>query len=123
MYKSIDLTARYHLTLADSTDSPRLGSDGDFAYSSVSSVVRTNGSMVLLNPGQEGDLQTCRSETRFSTELALDRLVRGTQICVRTENGHLALIVVRALPAADAAADYMTLDVTVWRNAIAVEES
>ncbi|MEW2066988.1 serine/threonine-protein kinase [Streptomyces sp. NPDC007346] len=122
-YKSIDLTAGYHLSLADSTDSPRNGSSGDFAYSSISSVVRTNGSMVLLNPGQQGDLQTCRSETRFSTKLALDRLVRGTQICVRTDNGHLGLVVVRALPAANAAANYMTLDVTVWRNAIAVDES
>ncbi|MBK5995935.1 serine/threonine protein kinase, partial [Streptomyces sp. MBT58] len=123
-YKSIDLTGGYHLSFADSTDSPLNGSgSGDFSYSSVSDVVRTDGSMVLLNPGQQGDLRTCRSETRFSTELELDRLVRGTQICVRTENGHLGLIVVRALPTENAASNYMTLDVTVWRNAIAVEES
>ncbi|MFH8881513.1 protein kinase [Streptomyces californicus] len=123
-YKSIDLTGGYHLSFADSTDSPLSGSgSGDFAYSSVSDVVRTDGSMVLLNPGQQGDLKTCRSETRFSSELELDRLVRGTQLCVRTQNGHLGLIVVRALPTENAASNYMTLDVTVWRNAIAVEES
>ncbi|MFI1185632.1 protein kinase [Streptomyces californicus] len=123
-YKSIDLTGGYHLSFADSTDSPVSGSgNDDFSYNSVNDQVHTNGSMVLLNPGQQGDLKTCRSETRFSTTLDLDRLVRGTQICVRTRNGHLGLVVVRGLPTENAASDYMTLDVTVWRNAIAVEES
>ncbi|MCX5397458.1 hypothetical protein [Streptomyces sp. NBC_00102] len=98
------------------------GSSGDFAYSYVSDAVRTTGSMVLLDPGQQGSLDVCRSETRFTEQLDLARLVKGTQICVRTEAGHLGLIVVRALPSETAAAHYMTVDATVWRNAIEVDD-
>ncbi|MFD9503193.1 protein kinase [Streptomyces sp. NPDC060035] len=123
VYKGIDLTGGYHLSFADATDSPLDGSEGDFAYSSISSVVRTSDSMILLNPGQQGSLDTCRSETRYSTELDVDRLIKGTQICVRTDTGHLGLVVVRALPSETAASNYMTLDVTVWRNALKVDES
>ncbi|MGW2840332.1 serine/threonine-protein kinase [Streptomyces sp. NPDC001493] len=121
-YQGIDLTGGYHLSLADGTDSPVNGSSGDFAYSYVSDAIRTTGSMVLLDPGQQGSLDVCRSETRFTDRIDLARLVKGTQICVRTEAGHLGLIVVRALPSETAAAHYMTVDATVWRNAIEVDD-
>ncbi|MEK8144544.1 hypothetical protein NKH18_31130 [Streptomyces sp. M10(2022)] len=48
--------------------------------------------------------------------------MKGTQVCVRTDAGHLGLVVVRGLASESAASNYITVDVTVWRNAVEVDD-
>lgn len=72
---------------------------------------------MLLDPAQPGSLAACRADTRFTKNIYVDKLSPGRQICVTTGTGHLALVTVKAFSAEDSPSTYMTLDVTVWRNA------
>lgn len=120
-YKGINLTAGYHLTLGDDNVRPRQGEDGGYELSydtgGYLDAETTGGSLVLLDPGQEGSLATCRAETRFTETIYLNTISKGRQICVTTGTGHMGLVTVEGLSGEDSPSTYMTLDLTVWRNA------
>ncbi|MCJ1676519.1 serine/threonine protein kinase [Streptomyces sp. APSN-46.1] len=121
-HKGINLTAGYHLTLGDDTVRPQPGEDGGYELSydtgGYLDAETTGGNMVLLDPGQEGSLATCRAETRFASNIYVNKLSKGRQICVTTGSGHLGLVTVQGFSAEDSPSKYLTLDVTVWRNAV-----
>ncbi|MEU9378319.1 serine/threonine-protein kinase [Streptomyces sp. NPDC048255] len=121
-YKTINLTAGYHLTLGDDTVRPQQGEDGGYELSydtgGYLDAESHGGNLVLLDPGQEGSLATCRAETRFTQNVYVNKLSKGRQICVTTGAGHLGLVTVQGFSGEDSPSKYMTLDVTVWRNAI-----
>ncbi|MFD6231385.1 protein kinase [Streptomyces sp. NPDC060232] len=122
-YKSVDLTAGYHLTLGEEPLRPQKGEDGGYELSydtgGYLDTESQGGSMVLLDPGQEGSLATCRAETRFTENVYVNKLGPGRQICVTTGTGHLALVTVRGMSSEDSPSTYLTLDMTVWRNGAA----
>ncbi|MGP3683837.1 serine/threonine-protein kinase [Streptomyces sp. IBSNAI002] len=121
-HKGINLTAGYHLTLGDEDIRPQDGEDGGYELSydtgGYLDAETSDGNMVLLDPGQEGTLAVCRAETRFAKNINLAKLSKGRQICVTTGTGHLALVTVQGFSPENSPSKYMTLDVTVWRNAV-----
>ncbi|MFD4245933.1 serine/threonine-protein kinase [Streptomyces sp. NPDC058525] len=121
-HKGINLTAGYHLTLGDEDIRPQDGEDGGYELSydtgGYLDAETSDGNMVLLDPGQEGTLAVCRAETRFAKSIYLTKLSKGRQICVTTGTGHLALVTVQGFSPENSPSKYMTLDVTVWRNAV-----
>ncbi|MGW0749771.1 serine/threonine-protein kinase [Streptomyces sp. NPDC002587] len=120
-HKGINLTAGYHLTLGDEDVRPQEGEDGGYELSydtgGYLDAETSEGNMVLLDPGQEGTLAVCRAETRFAKNIYLTKLAKGRQICVTTGTGHMGLVTVQGFSPEGSPSKYMTLDVTVWRNA------
>ncbi|WP_327411987.1 serine/threonine-protein kinase [Streptomyces sp. NBC_01233] len=121
-HKGINLTAGYHLTLGDDDVRPQQGEDGGYELSydtgAYLDAETSDGNMVLLDPGQEGSLATCRAETRFAKNIYLNKISKGRQICVTTGTGHMGLVTVQGFSPEGSPSKYLTLDVTVWRNAI-----
>ncbi|MEV8210919.1 serine/threonine protein kinase, partial [Streptomyces sp. NPDC079189] len=123
VHKGINLTAGYHLTLGDDDLRPVQGEDGGYELSydtgGYLDAESQEGNLVLLDPGQEGSLDACREDTRFTKNIYVNKLSKGRQICVTTGTGHMGLVTVQGFSAEDSPSTYMTLDVTVWRNAVA----
>ncbi|MCX5609723.1 serine/threonine protein kinase [Streptomyces sp. NBC_00047] len=121
-FKAINLTAGYHLTLGDDDVRPQQGEDGGYELSydtgGYLDAETSEGNLVLLDPGQEGSLAACRAETRFAKNIYLTKLAKGRQICVITGTGHMGLVTVQGFSPEGSPSKYMTLDVTVWRNAV-----
>ncbi|MFF3837866.1 serine/threonine-protein kinase [Streptomyces sp. NPDC001930] len=120
-FKDINLTAGYHLTLGDEVVRPQDGEDGGYELSydtgGYLDSESSGGTMVLLDPGQVGSLDVCRAETRFTQDVYVNKLSQGRQLCVTTGTGHIGLVTVKGISPEDSPSTYMTLDVTVWRNA------
>ncbi|MFD6972125.1 serine/threonine-protein kinase [Streptomyces sp. NPDC059979] len=121
-HKGINLTAGYHLTLGDEDLRPQQGEDGGYELSydtgGYLDAETSTGNLVLLDPGQEGSLAACRADTRFTKNLYLNKISKGRQICVTTGSGHMGLVTVQGFSPEGSPSKYMTLDVTVWRNAV-----
>lgn len=122
-FKGINLTAGYHLTLGDDSVRPQDGEDGGYELSydtgGYLDAESSGGSLVLLDAGQEGSLAACRADTRYTENVDVKMLSPGRQVCVTTGTGHMGLVTVRGFSAEDSPSKYMTLDLTVWRNAVA----
>ncbi|MFJ5073372.1 serine/threonine-protein kinase [Streptomyces sp. NPDC088553] len=120
-FKTINLTAGYHLTLGDEVVRPQDGEDGGYELSydtgGYLDAESSGGNLVLLDPGQVGSLDVCRAETRFTKEVYVNKLSQGRQLCVTTGTGHMGLVTVKGISPEGSPSTYMTLDVTVWRNA------
>ncbi|MER5873724.1 serine/threonine-protein kinase [Streptomyces sp. NPDC002044] len=119
-YKGVNLTAGYHLTLGEEVR-PQQGEDGGYELSydtgGYLDAETSGGNLVLLDPGQEGSLAACRADTRFTQNVYVNKLSKGRQVCVTTGTGHLGLVTVQGFSPEDSPSKYLTLDVTVWRNA------
>lgn len=128
-YQGIDVTASYELMLADNPPRPKenegsnvIYGDADFYYYRDSlfgdeQVGSANGKLVVLKNSQKGSLEVCRQETRFTEKLKLNQLTTGSQICVLSKAGHIAVVTYRGKSGADDPSRYITVDLTVWRNA------
>lgn len=124
-YEGIDVTQNYSVMLADDPPRPE---EGDVAYSGQdlyyyvdtlfedSHIGSDNGKFVLLNNAQEGSLETCRTETRYTEEIALDQISEGSQFCVLSDAGHIAVATYGG-QGESGDATYVTFDLTIWRNA------
>ncbi|MFD4592834.1 serine/threonine-protein kinase [Streptomyces rubiginosohelvolus] len=128
-YKGIDIPEGYFVMLADNPPRPdrsgngRSSSEADLHFQPKrlnvvdSDELRTrNGKLILLNGGQKGSLETCRTATRYTEEIPLDQLTEGSQICVISNAGHIALAVYRGASGSGDPSAYVSLDLTVWRN-------
>ncbi|MFD4026702.1 serine/threonine-protein kinase [Streptomyces sp. NPDC058576] len=129
-YKGLDIPENHFVMLADNPPRPqksgngRSSSDADLQFEPEtlnvveSDELRTrNGNLVLLAAGQKGSLETCRSVTRYTREIRLDQLTEGSQICVLSNAGHIAVAVYRGASGSGSPSAYISLDLTVWRNA------
>ncbi|MFJ5867868.1 serine/threonine protein kinase [Streptomyces parvus] len=134
-YEGIDVTANYALKLADNPPRPQEddGSGvsygkGDFYFYWDSlfgdeRVGSANGKLVVLKNSQKGSLKVCRDETRFTEKIELDQLTSGSQICVLSKAGHIAVVTYRGKAGPDDPSRYITIDLTVWRNAEEAQQS
>ncbi|KPC63856.1 serine/threonine-protein kinase [Streptomyces chattanoogensis] len=127
--KDFDLSDDYHLTFSDDPLKAKSSDDGDvdFVYNdnefTDDTVSTSTGKMVLLDSGEQGSLDVCRSETRFTTTISSKRLTKGSQICLTTKYGALALITYKGSAPGTSPSRYITIDVRVWRNAVEPEQS
>lgn len=121
-FPGINLTAGYHLTLGDDEVRPQEGEnegyelsyDGDGYVDSETE----GGKLILLDPGQHGSLDICRAETRFANHINVSKLSKGRQVCVTTGTGHMGLMTFQGQSPEDSPSNYITIDITVWRNAL-----
>jgi serine/threonine protein kinase len=125
-HPGIQLANGYHLVLADPELKPTEGLDEDLHYycGSVSDCHFSTDAnkFVLLDPGEEGSLETCLKDTRYTREIELARLSTGSQFCASTDST-VALITFQHASKSTEASTYAVIDVTVWRNAIAPDEN
>ncbi|WP_225796899.1 serine/threonine-protein kinase [Streptomyces aculeolatus] len=124
-YEGIDVTQNYAVSLADDPPRPE---EGDVAYSGKdlyyyvdtlfedSWIGTDNGKFVLLNNAQEGTLETCRAETRYTEKITLDQISAGQEFCVLSDAGHIAVATYGG-KGESGDATYVTFDLTIWRNA------
>ncbi|WP_432063707.1 serine/threonine-protein kinase [Streptomyces sp. C10-9-1] len=120
VYQGLNIVHGYHLTLDDEPLKPVDDSTpSDLRYSGLTNQVRTdNGKLILLRSSQSADLDTCRTETRYATIIDLKILSKGSRFCVLTNSGHVGVATYQGTaPETDPSA-YITLDMTVWRDAI-----
>ncbi|MFG2567986.1 protein kinase [Streptomyces sp. NPDC048567] len=121
-FTGINLTKGYHLTFGDDDIRPQDGEDDGYelTYDSGGYIEAESegGKLILLDPGQAGSLDVCRAETRFASSIETSKLSKGRQVCVTTGTGHMALLTYQGHSPEDSPSDYITLDVTVWRNAL-----
>ncbi|NEB36183.1 serine/threonine-protein kinase [Streptomyces sp. SID14515] len=134
-YKGIDVTANYALKLADHPPRPVEDDDsgvsygkGDFYFYRDSlfgdeRVGSANGKLVVLKNSQKGSLEVCRQETRFTEKIELEQLTSGSQICVLSKAGHIAVVTYRGKSGPNDPSHYITIDLTVWRNAEEAQQS
>ncbi|MBP5863976.1 protein kinase [Streptomyces scabiei] len=128
-YKGVNIPGNYYVRFADSPPKPldsEMGvsyeDDGDFYYYSDSlfgekKLGSSSEKLVLLNNSQKGSLETCRNETRYTASVKLGQVAKGSQMCVRTNSGHMGLVTFQGAPASGDPSDYVSVDITVWRNA------
>ncbi|MFD9868108.1 serine/threonine protein kinase [Streptomyces niveus] len=127
-YKGINIAHSYEIMLAD--DPPRPVEGEDVAYGGADLYYRNyeafptdtgigtdNGKLVLLNNSQKGSLETCRKETRYAEKIGLDQLSNGSQFCLLSDAGHIAVVTYRGKSGENDASTYVSLDFTIWRNA------
>ncbi|MET4925418.1 serine/threonine-protein kinase [Streptomyces sp. PSRA5] len=124
-YKGIDVTENYEVMLADNPPQPADQEDvlyggGDVYYYvdglfGDAYIGSDNGKFILLNNSQKGSLETCRTETRFTEKITLDQLSKGSQFCVLSDAGHIAVATYQGKGGAEGST-YITVDLTIWRN-------
>ncbi|MER7173248.1 protein kinase domain-containing protein [Streptomyces mesophilus] len=125
-YKDIEVPFGYELYFSDDDLKPVKLDDGeaDLEYDEEDSkraleIGEYSGNkLILLNNAQDGTLETCREETRYAEVVTFDRLSKGSRICVRTSSGHIGLVTYKGSSPQSDPSDYVTLDVTLWRNAL-----
>ncbi|MFF5705951.1 serine/threonine-protein kinase [Streptomyces sp. NPDC012794] len=128
-YQGINMTANYQIMLADNPPRPTSGGSSGVSYShgdlyyyfdtlfGEKRLGTDNGKLVVLNNAQKGSLETCRTETRYTEKVSLDQLSDGSEICVLSDAGHIAVATYRGKSDGKDASNYVTVDLTVWRNA------
>ncbi|GGQ02007.1 serine/threonine-protein kinase [Streptomyces roseolilacinus] len=122
-FKGIDLTEGYELSLADDPVKPK-DDGGDIRYGiSGLSTPSSGGRLVLLRNGQAGSLDTCLNETRFTTSIGRSQMSKGSRVCLQNGAGDVALLTVVGFSPESDPSDYLTLDATVWRGAMDVEQT
>ncbi len=126
-YKGINIPLNYYVRFTDSPPKPihddigaRYVDGADLYYDDedVSKSVGGKGKeVVLLNNAQQGSLKTCREQTRYAEDVLLTQLSKGSRLCVHTPAGHIALVTFEGTGPKGDPSDYVSVDITVWRNA------
>ncbi|MEE1753838.1 serine/threonine-protein kinase [Streptomyces sp. SP18CS02] len=122
-YKNVDLTSGYEISLADDPVKPKEGSSAYDLHYSVGLSANDGARLVLLRNGQDATLETCTSETRFATYISKSKLSKGSQLCLQTSAGDVALLTIQGFPPESDPSDYISLDLRVWRGAMDAEET
>ncbi|MFI2435560.1 serine/threonine-protein kinase [Streptomyces sp. NPDC018693] len=129
-YQGVNIPEGYYVRFADAPPkpidpdgSPRYVDAGDLYYYDAGGLDNNpllgsaGDKVVLLNNAQKGSLETCRNETRYTEEIRLSQITKGSQMCVHTSSGHIALVTYQGSAPENDPSDYVSVDITVWRNA------
>ncbi|MGW7194665.1 protein kinase domain-containing protein [Streptomyces chryseus] len=126
VYKNLSIPVGYAVMFADEPPQPEdvdVFYEGDFGYAADMingdrlATNQSKNSMALLGPGEPGSLAGCRANTRYTTSIAKDKLGKGSRICVKTGSGHYGLVNVHGFASKDSPSQFVSVDLTVWRNA------
>jgi hypothetical protein len=74
------------------------------------------GQVVVFDADEAGTFERCQNDTRYQSDVDLARLSVGSQFCVHTPGGRLALVRVDRMPEAADANPYVVIDMTVWQG-------
>ncbi|MEU6892456.1 protein kinase [Streptomyces sp. NPDC046557] len=121
VYTGFQFPAGYHLEFGDDPLQPRDSNYDDLYLLCASSGCTLGGyssKLVVLDGSEKGSLATCRAATRFTDSVSVASLSKGTELCVRTKAGNIALVVYGGASSPSDPSKYITVDVTVWRGAI-----
>jgi hypothetical protein len=100
-------------------------SDEDLTYAVYSSgaVVApgstSQGQLTRLAPRAAGTLDSCLAQTGSEKYVWVRDLAVGDRLCVISGTGHVGLITFRGTAPSPDTTDYITVDVKVWRDAVA----
>ncbi|MBT2895535.1 hypothetical protein [Streptomyces sp. McG3] len=108
----IKMPADYGIVLSDDPIELREGVGYDLTYDSFNGL-QSKGRMVKLDSGQEGSLEVCRSDTRYTDIIRNSALTKGTRICVQRSD-RIGLVTVKEAPQIRDESKYVTLDIIVW---------
>jgi hypothetical protein len=124
-YEDVTLPANDHLYFGQHPVAPRPSGSWnvpeiDFRYYTAAAPARLRTAegnlMALLDGGRRGSLAACREDGPGDAEwIEMDRIAAGSQVCVRTDEGHVALVTIDGV---DPGGDALTLDAAVWRDAL-----
>ncbi|MEU5661589.1 serine/threonine-protein kinase [Streptomyces longwoodensis] len=128
-YRGINIPEGYYVRFADSPPKP-LYDDVGAAYAEGSDFYYQGGDfggpatlgspgekIVLLNNAEDASLTTCREDTRYAKSVTLTQVSTGSHLCVHTTSGHIALITFKGTAPKGDPSDYVSVDLTIWRNA------
>ncbi|WP_277441388.1 serine/threonine-protein kinase [Streptomyces sp. SPB162] len=127
-YTGINIPGNYTLTFADEPPRPKYTGvgvhyEGDFGYSTdfiegaTVATKQTKNTLALVQPGEPATLAGCRANTRYADSIKKETLTRGSKICVTTRSGHIGLVTIRGFGSEGTKSEYVTVDLTLWRNA------
>ncbi|MEU3554405.1 serine/threonine-protein kinase [Streptomyces fragilis] len=127
VHKGVNLPEGYHLVFSDEPLAPRYNNKDDLYFGCSFTdchLGHYTTELVLLDKETEGSLEACKADTRFLPQtISVDRLSRGRQLCATTRSGLIALVTFVGRSPSSSSSHYVTLDVTVWRDAVPVEDS
>jgi hypothetical protein len=123
VYKNFNLTDGFHLVFSDEPLVPRESNYDDLYFGcdmiNGCNFGSYNTKLVLLDQGVKGSLDACKQDTRYlPQEVALSRFSKGRQLCAITEDGIVALVTFQGQSSSTSASRYVTLDVSIWRDAV-----
>ncbi|MFE5211541.1 protein kinase [Streptomyces sp. NPDC056600] len=125
VHKGVNLPEGYHLVFSDEPLAPRDNNKDDLYFGCSFTdchLGHYTTELVLLDKETEGSLEACKADTRFLPQtISVDRLSRGRQLCATTRSGLIALVTFVGNSPSSSSSHYVTLDVTVWRDAVPVE--
>jgi hypothetical protein len=125
VYKNLSIPIGYSVTFADDPPRPEemdVFYEGDFGYArdivngDAVATNQTKNTMALLEAGEPGSLAGCRANTRYTTSIAKDKVGKGSRICVKTGSGHYGLVTVHGFASKASPSQFISVDLTVWRN-------
>jgi serine/threonine protein kinase len=128
VYKNLSIPIGYAVTFADEPPQPEeldVYYEGDFGYArgmlndNALATNQSKNTMALLEPAEPGSLAGCRTNTRYTTSIAKDKVGKGSRICVKTGSGHYGLVTLRGFASKDSPSQFVSVDLTVWRNVTA----
>ncbi|SHN07320.1 serine/threonine protein kinase [Streptomyces yunnanensis] len=126
IHKNVSLSDGYYLKFSDQPLVPH-NSNFDDLYLSCASTASCvfghyNTKLVLLDQGEQGSLDTCKQDTRYlPQEISVSRFSQGRQLCATTQDGLIALVTFKGQSPSTSAGHYVTLDITIWRDAVPVQ--
>ncbi|MFE2767324.1 protein kinase [Streptomyces albidoflavus] len=127
-YKKVKLPDGYYLKFSDQPLMPH-ESNYDDLYLMCGGTAdcdfgHYNTKLVLLDQGEQGSLDACKQDTRYLPQtISVSRLSKGRQFCAITREGLVALVTFQGQSPSTSASQYVTLDITIWRDAVPAENS
>ena len=121
VFRGLHLPDGYHYEFADASLQPKESNYDDFYYMCDfmgCGFGSYDTHLVLLDSTEKGSLDTCRKETRFTTQIPIEHVSAGSRICAITPAGDVVLLTYHGVSAKSDPSQYVTLDATVWRRAV-----
>lgn len=119
-YQKMTLPAGSHFELADTSLTPREGyTDDIFLHcpESGSCYLGTDTSrLTRLDSREKGSRETCRRKTGSASSINTDTLGKGSQICVRNQQGRAGLLTIKSKSLADTREASVDFHVEAWSD-------
>lgn len=129
-HRDVDIPAGHAIQLRNDPLVPEATGDdpfpeGDFALYDLGIALTTDrqgNQMVLLDSTEQGSLDTCRTASRYTRHISRSDAPAGSQICLTTALGDVALVTVNGYAPADSPSQYVSVDLTVWYDAVPADQ-
>ncbi|MFQ6197020.1 serine/threonine protein kinase [Streptomyces sp. NPDC000405] len=117
-YQKMTLPAGSHFALADTSLTPREGYADDIflncAEPGLCYLGANTSRLVRLDRGAKGSRETCRKKSKFTSSINTDTLSKGSQICVRNQQGLAGLLTVKSMSLDDIREASVDFHVEAW---------